>query len=244
MASGDFAHLHVHTDYSLLDGASRVSDLVRQAAEWGMPALAITDHGHMMGAIDFYDTCRQAGVKPIVGSEVYVAPRSRFQKDPGLDRHASHLTLLAMNEMGYRNLIKLVSAASLEGFYWKPRIDRELLAEHHEGLIVLSGCMKGELAQHVIKGEEAAALQAAQWYRSLLGDRFYLEVQANGIPEQDLVNRGMVALSGRLGIPLVATNDVHYLAPHHADVQDVLLCIQTRKTLSDKDRWQFGTQEL
>ncbi|HPT97742.1 MAG TPA: DNA polymerase III subunit alpha [Armatimonadota bacterium] len=244
MASGDFAHLHVHTDYSLLDGASRVSDLVRQAAEWGMPALAITDHGHMMGAIDFYDTCRQAGVKPIVGSEVYVAPRSRFQKDPGLDRHASHLTLLAMNEEGYRNLIKMVSAASLEGFYWKPRIDRELLAEHHEGLIVLSGCMKGELAQHVIKGEEAAALQAAQWYRSLLGDRFYLEVQANGIPEQDLVNRGMVALSGRLGIPLVATNDVHYLAPHHADVQDVLLCIQTRKTLSDKDRWQFGTQEL
>ena len=184
-----FVHLHNHTAYSLLDGASKIDELMKRAKELNMPAMAITDHGVMHGVVDFYKACKKNDVKPIIGCEVYVAPRSRFDRQPGLDDGAYHLVLLVKNETGYRNLSKLESLASLEGFYYKPRVDRELLAEYHEGLIALSGCIAGEVAQRILEDNLDAAREAAIWYRDVFGaDNYYFEVQNHGMHEQIQVN--------------------------------------------------------
>lgn len=240
-----FVHLHVHTEYSLLDGAARIKKLVQKAVELGMPALAITDHGAMFGVIDFYKACRQAGIKPIIGCEVYVAPRSRWQKEAKMDESPYHLVLLAENERGYRNLVTLVSLAYTEGFYYKPRVDKELLRQHSEGLIALSACLGGEVAWHLSQGQEELARRAALEYREIFGPaNFFLELQNHYLEEQLRVNAGLVRLSRELGLPLVATNDVHCVEKTDAEVQEILLCIQTGKTLEDADRMQFESREF
>ncbi|MEW6459048.1 MAG: DNA polymerase III subunit alpha [Bacillota bacterium] len=235
----DFVHLHTHTEYSLLDGAARIKDLVRRAAEFGMPALAITDHGTMFGVVEFYKACRNAGVKPVIGCEVYVAPRTRHDRQSGIDDKLAHLVLLAENERGYRNLLRLVSLSFTEGFYYKPRIDREILATHREGLIALSACLAGEIPELILAGEPDRALETAAEYRDLFGKNFYLELQDHGLPGQSTVNRGLVDIGKRLGIELVATNDVHYVEREQAENQDILLCIQTGKTVHDAGRLRF-----
>ncbi len=241
----NFVHLHCHSEYSLLDGAARIKGMVARAAELKMPALAITDHGTMFGVVDFFREAAKAGVKPILGCEVYVATRSRLKKEPRKDDNQYHLVLLAENEQGYRNLMRLVSGAFLEGFYYKPRVDRELLEAHHEGLIALSSCLAGEIPTLFLKGGEEAARQAARYYLELFGEgNFYLELQDHGLPEQKPVNRFLAALSKQEGIPLVASNDVHYLDRNDAGMHDVLLCIQTGKTVDDPDRMRFGTPEF
>jgi DNA polymerase-3 subunit alpha len=241
----DFVHLHVHTQYSLLDGMILVSKLVKRAAELRMPAVAITDHGQMHGIVDFYSQALKAGVKPILGCEMYVAPGDMREKSGGPGDAANHLTLLARNEAGYRNLVKLTSAANLEGFYYKPRVDKALLRRHADGLIALSGCLKGECAQRTVRGDAAGAEKAAAEYRDLFGaGNFYLELQKNGIPEQDRANQGLVELGRRLGIPLVATSDCHYLRQEDAPAHEVLLCISTGKTLQESDRMRLSTDQF
>ncbi|GFN22430.1 DNA polymerase III subunit alpha [Thermanaeromonas sp. C210] len=240
-----FVHLHVHSEYSLLDGAGRLEELAAAAAGMGMPALALTDHGVMYGAVEFYKAARAKGIKPIIGCEVYVAPRGRRDREPHKDDFQYHLVLLVENETGYRNLCALVSAGFLEGFYYKPRVDRELLARHREGLLALSGCLAGEVPELLLKGQEEKARETAAWYREVFGpEGFFLEIQDQGIPEQREVNRRLVALAEELGIPLVATNDVHYVRRDQAHLHDVLLCIQTGKTLQEEDRLRFPTPEF
>ncbi|MFM9413750.1 DNA polymerase III subunit alpha [Peptococcus simiae] len=240
-----FVHLHNHTAFSLLDGAGRVEDEVKRAAELGMPALAITDHGVMYGAVQFYKSCQAHGIKPIIGCEVYVARRSRFQKESGRDEKPYHLILLVENEKGYHNLCQLVTQSYLEGFYYKPRIDRDLLAKHHEGLICLSACLGGELPQMIMDGNEAAAREAALWYKETFGrDNFYLELQNHGLPEQQVVNDALIRLGKELDLDLVCTNDNHYMKREDAEVQDVMLCIQTGKTLDEPDRMRFDNNEF
>ncbi|MDA8440780.1 MAG: DNA polymerase III subunit alpha [Peptococcaceae bacterium] len=244
-ADSGFVHLHVHSEYSLLDGAARIKDLVATAKEQGMSALAITDHGVMYGVMDFYKEAKRQGIKPILGCEVYVAPRSRSDKVPQLDESPFHLVLLAENQTGYRNLLKLVSLASLEGFYYKPRVDKELLRQYSEGVIALSACLGGEVPRLILKDQPDAAKQAALNYQSIFGvGNFFLEIQDHGIAEQRKVNLGLIQLSESTGIPLVATNDLHYVRRNDAKVQDVLLCIQTGKTLADTARMNFGTDEF
>jgi DNA polymerase-3 subunit alpha len=240
----DFVHLHVHTEYSLLDGAAAIQKLAKLAVEQGMPAIAITDHGVMYGALKFYQAMTKADVKPIIGCEVYVARRSRLDRVAKVDDDPYHLVLLAMNDVGYRNLLTLVSKAQLEGFYYRPRIDRELLATHHQGIIALSACLSGEVARLILAEKDSAAREVAAWYKELFGDRYYLEVQDQDIAEQRRVNRVLREIGRELDIPLVATNDVHYLTQQDAQVHDVLLCIQTGKTLNDTDRMRFPTQEF
>ncbi|MBE0465687.1 MAG: DNA polymerase III subunit alpha [Candidatus Desulforudis sp.] len=235
----DFIHLHVHTDYSLLDGAARIRDLVRQAVDFGMPSLAITDHGTMFGVIEFYKACREAGIKPILGCEVYVAPRTRHDREPGIDDKPAHMVLLAENARGYRNLLKLVSLSFTEGFYYKPRVDRETLTAHRAGLIVLSGCLAGELPGLILAGEHNRARERAGEYRELFGENFYLELQDHSLPGQAEVNRSLVDIGKALDIPLVATNDVHYVRREQSEIQDILLCIQTGKTVQDAGRLRF-----
>ena len=247
MQHADFVHLHVHSQYSLLDGACHVDKLVEKAKGFQMPALALTDHGNLFGAVDFYSKASRAGVKPIVGCEVYVAPSSRFERSPqdGNYEGANHLTLLARNEKGYKNLMKLVTAGYLEGFYYKPRIDRELFAQHAEGLLALSGCLNSEFCQALLGGEEARAREVAGWYCEVLGrEHFFLEIQNHDLPEQHQVNKGILRLSRALGLPLVATNDVHYLNAGDATAHEVLLCIQTGKTMKDPDRMRFTSQQF
>lgn len=240
-----FVHLHVHTEYSLLDGAARIDRVVEKAYKLGMPAVAITDHGNLYGIIDFYQAARQRGLKPIIGCEVYVAPRSRWQKEPGLDDHRFHLVLLAKNKQGYLNLMQLVTAGYLEGFYYKPRVDRELLARHNAGLIALSACQAGEIPRLLLAGEEKNACQTACWYRDTFGpENFYLELQEHGLPEQKELNRKLLALGEKTGIPLVAANDVHYLEKEDARAHDVLLCIQTGKSIEDENRLKFEGDEF
>ncbi|UCF89614.1 MAG: PHP domain-containing protein [bacterium] len=241
MKHAQFVHLHVHTSYSLLDGACRISDLTRLAADLKFPALAVTDHGAMFGVIDFYKSARAAGIKPIIGQEFYVAPGSRH--DRSLDEFgesAYHLVLLARNAAGYANLVQLSSISYLEGFYRRPRIDKEVLSGHAEGLVALSACLKGEVAYHLNRGDYAKAKDAVIWYRDLFGEDYYLEVQHNGMPEQDRANEGLVKLSAETGVGLVATNDVHYLRREDTRMHDVLLCIQTGKTVHDEDRMRPG----
>ncbi|HHX87028.1 MAG TPA: DNA polymerase III subunit alpha, partial [Firmicutes bacterium] len=243
--SPGFAHLHVHTEFSLLDGAARIKQLVKQAKQMGMTALAITDHGVMYGVVDFYQEAVKHNLKPVIGCEVYVAPRSRFQKQPGKDDYQYHLVLLAENNQGYRNLMSLVSGAFIDGFYYKPRVDRELLEQHSEGLIALSGCLAGEIPSLMLNRQFDAARQAACYYRDLFGrESFYLELQDHGLPEQEEVNRQLVALSREEGIPVVATNDVHYLSRDDQAAHDILLCIQTGKTIHDQGRLKFKSSEF
>ena len=238
----DFVHLHVHSDYSLLDGMGTIKEYVSMARDHGSPALALTDHGVLYGAIEHYQACRAAGIKPIVGVEMYVAPRAMRLKEGRQDLGGSHLLVLARDYQGYRNLIRLVSAAHLEGFYGKPRIDREQLARHSDGLIVTSACLSGELARALIKGEQATAAEIADTYRTIVGhDNYFIEVQSHpGLREQDLANRRLVALAQKLGVPLVAAADTHYARREDAPAHDVLTCIQTGKLVSDPSRMRMG----
>ncbi len=241
-----FVHLHNHSHYSLLDGACRIDDLVKTAVEYKMPALALTDHGNLHGAIEFYKKCSKAGIKPIIGSEVYVAPKSRFEKSADSDGAGSsfHLVLLCKDELGYKNLMKLVSIGFLEGFYYKPRIDKQVLREYRHGLVALSACLKGEVAKYLLNEDEERARAAVQEYRDIFGDDFYLEVQNHGIDKEDKVKRGIIAIAEEMNIKVVATNDIHYLKKEHAAAHDILLCLQTGKDLNDPNRLRYSTQEL
>ncbi|RLB03736.1 MAG: DNA polymerase III subunit alpha, partial [Deltaproteobacteria bacterium] len=242
----DFVHLHLHSQYSLLDGAIRFEELFPLARSYGMKALALTDHGNMFGAIEFYNGAIRHGIKPIIGCEIYVAPESRFKKEAGNLKDASyHLVLLVKNQEGYVNLIRLVSLAHLEGFYYKPRVDKELLEKFNKGLIALSSCLKGEIPYLLSTGRRQQAKEAAAWYKEVFdGGRFYLEVQDNGLEEQKTVNQGLLELGQELGIPLVATNDCHYLRQEDAVLHDVLLCIQTGKTIKDPKRMKFSSDQF
>jgi DNA polymerase-3 subunit alpha len=247
MTSSDrFVHLHVHSHFSLLDGACRVEDLVGRAAELEMPALALTDHGSLYGSVQFFQAAEAAGVKPILGYEAYVAPGPRTSREAaGAADAASHLTLLAENDTGYRNLLKLASTAFLDGFYYKPRIDKEILAEHADGLIALSGCLKGEIPRRLLTGSFDDALAAGREYVDLLGrENFFIELQDNGIAEQGRVLDGLVEVADQLGVGMVATNDIHYMASEDARAHDVLLCINTGKTLEDTQRMRFQTDQF
>ena len=241
-----FVHLHIHSEFSLLDGANRIKDIPARAKELGMDAIAITDHGVMYGVIDFYKACKKEGVKPIIGCEVYVAPqgRTRQNKEPGLDNKYNHLILLAKNMQGYRNLSKLVSIGFTEGYYYKPRIDYEVLEKYSEGLICLSACLAGVVNQNLLNGNEEEAEKIALWHKNVFGEDYYIEIQNNGIQEQILANQKLVKLARKLDIPLVATNDAHYLKKEDAYNHEVLLCIQTGKRMSDPDRMKFETEEL
>ncbi len=245
MNSSDFVHLHTHTEYSLLDGASRIPVLLERAARLKMPALAITDHGSMSGVVKFYKAALEAGISPIIGCEFYIAPGSRFEKSAGPRTHSFHLTLLARDRAGYHNLLILISKAHLEGFYYKPRIDRDLLEQYHEGLIGLSGCLKGEIPQALVTGDSGAADACAAYYSGLFGkDNFYLELMDHGLPEQKRIIPLLLELSRRHGVPPVATNDIHYVNREDAYSQEVLLCIQTGRMLEDEGRMKLSSEEF
>ena len=236
-----FTHLHVHTEYSLLDGSCKIKEIAERAKELGMDSLAITDHGVMYGVIDFYRAAKAAGVKPVIGCEVYVAPGSRFDKETGNNEEKYyHLVLLAENNTGYSNLMKIVSKAFVEGFYYKPRVDYELLKEYGEGIIALSACLAGEVQRYLSRGFYEEGKKAALKYQEIFGKgNFFLELQDHGIPEQKAVNSGLLRMSKELGIELVATNDVHYINAEDAQAHDILLCIQTQKKVQDEDRMRY-----
>ncbi|NQU96002.1 MAG: DNA polymerase III subunit alpha, partial [Candidatus Omnitrophica bacterium] len=242
----DFVHLHVHTQYSLLDGACRLQDLASIASAMKMPAVAITDHGNMFGCIEFYQKMQAKGVKPIIGCEAYIAPESRFEKSSRGIREASfHLILLAKDELGYKNLMKLVSIGYTEGFYYKPRIDKEVLAKYNDGLIGFSACLKGEIPHLILSGQTDSAKRTADQYRHIFGKgNFYLELQNNGIDDQTKINKSLIKMSKDLDIPLVATNDVHYLTKDAARAHEALLSIQTQTTLNDPNRMKMQTDEF
>ena len=241
----DFTHLHIHTEYSILDGACRIKPLIKHVKAMGQTAIAITDHGVMHGCIDFYLACKAEGIKPIIGCEVYVAPRSRFDKVHGLDNARYHLVLLAKNYNGYKNLIKLVSAAWTEGFYTKPRVDHELLEKYHEDLICLSACLAGEIPRALMKNDYEGAKNTAAWYKSVFGEgNYYLEIQDHGIEEQKQTNPDIIKIARELDIPIVATNDAHYVAKEDAEIQKILLCIQTKHTINEDTGMGFSTDEF
>ncbi|HOQ71154.1 MAG: DNA polymerase III subunit alpha [Smithellaceae bacterium] len=246
MKQADFVHLHVHTQYSLLDGMIRLDDLFQKAKEYEMPAIAITDHGTMFGAIDFYKQACAAGIKPIIGCELYVAPRGLADRTPSpAGETARHLVVWAKDMQGYKNLMKLTSVAHLDGFYYRPRVDKALLKECSQGLIASSACLHGEIASHIVRGRMEDARRAAREFQEIFGeDNFYLEVMENGIPEQKTANRGLMELGRELSIPLIATNDCHYLNADHAEAHDVLLCIQTGRTIEDKDRMSMSSGQF
>lgn len=242
---GQFVHLHNHTEFSLLDGASRVEKLVARAKELGMSAVAITDHGTMCGVVDFYKHAQKHGIKPIIGCEVYIAPRSRLEKSAGEGEAYYHLVLLAENEQGYRNLIELVSRAHTEGFYYKPRVDKEILRQYHEGIIALSACLGGEIPAKLLKGDFEGAAELTREYTEIFGrDNFFIELQDHGMPEQTTVNPLLVKLAEDNGLGLVATNDLHYIDRQDAESHDVLLCIQTAKSVDDPNRMKFPSSEF
>ena len=243
----DFVHLHVHSEYSLLDGAARLEKLVERAKALKFPALALTDHGNLFGAVDFYTACSKSGVKPILGSELYVAPGSRFERssqDGGYEG-ASHCTVLARTAAGYANLMKLVSKAYLEGYYYKPRVDRELLAQHADGLLVLSGCLNSEVSRMLSAGDAEKAQQTAGWYQEVFGkDHYFMEVQSHGLEQQVSVTEGTIKIARAIGAPLCGTNDSHYLEAEHSRAHEALLCIQTGTTMGDPNRWKFSSNEF
>ncbi len=247
MKNDNFVHLHVHSEYSLLDGASRINKLVEKACSYGMPALALTDHGVMYGIIEFYNQARKAGIKPIIGCEVYMAPHSRWDKQLGREKNEEafyHLVLLAENNQGYQNLMRLVSLGFLEGFYYKPRVDKELLKRFKEGIIALSGCIGGEIPKYIISNNIEGAKKALSEYLDIFGkSNFFLELQDSGLPEQKKVNKVLSELSSEFDVPLVATNDVHYLNKEDSKAHDVLLCIQTGSTINEADRMRFPNDE-
>ena len=244
MAHSNFVHLHLHTDFSLLDGACDIGELVDEASRRGMPAVAVTDHGNLFAAANFYHEATTRGVKPIIGCEVYVAPGSHKTRGADAER-SNHLVLLCENDEGYRNLIKLVSTGFLDGFYYKPRVDHELLAKHSKGLIALSACLRGEVTEAVSEGKLEKARESAYRLRDIFGKgNFFLEVQDQGLEIEKGVNRSLVQLSRETGIPLVATNDCHYLQQSDARAQEVLMCIQTGKTMSEQNRMKFATDQF
>ena len=236
-----FAHLHVHTEFSLLDGSNKIKEYVSRVKELGMNSAAITDHGVMYGVIDFYREAKKQGINPILGCEVYVAPNSRFDREiTGGDDRYYHLVLLAENEEGYANLTKIVSKGFVEGYYYKPRVDKELLRKYHKGIIALSACLAGEVARFLTKGLYEEAKKTALEYQEIFGEgNFFLELQDHGIPEQGLVNQQLFKMSEETGIELVATNDIHYTYAEDAKPHDILLCIQTGKKLSDENRMRY-----
>ena len=237
----EFAHLHVHTEYSLLDGSNKIHEYVARVKELGMNSAAITDHGVMFGFIDFYRAAKAAGIKPILGCEVYVAPGSRFDREAGqTENRYYHLVLLAENNQGYQNLMKIVSKAFIDGFYYKPRVDLELLEEYHEGIIALSACLAGEVAKNLTRGFYEEAKKAALRYQEIFGEgNFFLEMQDHGIPEQQRVNQQLLRMHQETGIELVVTNDVHYTYDTDVEAHDILLCVQTGKRLQDEDRMRY-----
>ena len=229
----NFVHLHNHTEYSLLDGMMKIESMVLKAKEFGMNSLAITDHGNLYGAIEFYQACLLHGIKPIIGSEFYITPYSRLEKSGP----RQHLTLLAKSEIGYKNLLKLSSLSFIEGFYYKPRIDRSLLEKYKEGLICLSGCLQGEIPSLIVEGKIKEAENTAKYFQGLFGiDSFFLELQVHGIREEKIVAKALYAMSKSLRIPVVATNDAHYLNREDSEAHDVLLCIGTKSRLTDPGR--------
>ncbi len=237
-----FVHLHVHSEYSLLDGLSRIPVLVERAKALGMPAIALTDHGTMFGVVDFYRAAKAAGIKPIIGIEAYMATRGMRDRDPQQDSRSHHLLLLAESDIGYRNLLQIASAAQLEGFYYRPRIDHDFLASHSEGLICTTGCMSGEVPRALANGREAEARRLVDWYAEVFGpDRFFFELQSHNVPELPAINQGLKNLAKRYDGRFVATNDVHYVNPEDADLQDILLCIQTGSLRADPDRMRMCT---
>ena len=240
----NFVHLHVHSEYSLLDGANRIKELPKRVKELGMNSVAITDHGVMYGAVEFFKCCKKEGVKPIIGCEVYVAPRSRFDKEANIDNKYNHLILLAKNNNGYKNLTQLVSLGFTEGYYYKPRIDLEILEKYHQDLICMSACLAGSIPQEILKNNITKAIELVKYYKNLFKDDFYLEIQHNGLKEQQIVNQKLIEISKELQVPLVATNDAHYLNKEDAYAHEILLCIQTGKRMSDLDRMRFETNEF
>ncbi|HAZ38008.1 MAG TPA: DNA polymerase III subunit alpha, partial [Clostridiaceae bacterium] len=240
-----FVHLHVHTEYSLLDGSARIKDLVKRAKELNMDSLAITDHGSMYGVIDFYKACKEEGIKPIIGCETYIAPRGLYKKESNYDSENYHLVLLAKNNDGYKNLMKIDSKAFIDGFYYKPRADYELLRQYSNGIIALSACLGGEVQSLLLNGDYNGAKEKALLYDSIFGrGNFYLELQDHGIEEQKRVDMDLIRMSKETGIPLVATNDVHYINREDAPAHEILLCIQTGKTIDDENRMSFKTDEF
>ena len=239
--ANSFAHLHVHTEYSMLDGISRIPELVTQTASLGMSSLAMTDHGTLYGVVDFYSACKEAGIKPIIGCEVYVAKNSRLDRSSS-ERSPHHLVMLAKDNTGYRNLMQLVTKAHVEGFHYRPRIDRELIEQYRDGLIVLSGCPSAEVPRHLADGDFEEAKRAASWYRDLFGDGYFLELQRHEhIPQLTEINQGLVQLSKEMDLPLVVTNDAHYVHQADSPLQDVYICIQTNTNLQDEKRLRMKT---
>ncbi len=241
---GDFVHLHVHTEYSLLDGAAKIDKLVDTACKLGQPALAITDHGAMYGAVEFYKKCIAKGIKPIIGCEVYVAPKGRLNKTVNSDYNYSHLVLLAKNNTGYRNLLKIVSDSFVNGFYYKPRTDMDILSQYSEGIIALSACFAGEVQRYILNGDIETAKQKALDYKKIFGDDFYLELQDHNLEEDNVVNKGVIEISEVTGISVVATNDVHYVEKGDSFLQKVLLCIGTNRTINEDNPMAFKTEEF
>ncbi|MDD6155338.1 MAG: DNA polymerase III subunit alpha [Eubacteriales bacterium] len=239
-----FTHLHLHTDYSLLDGACRISDVVSRAKELGMDSLAITDHGNMFGAIDFYKECKKQGIHPIIGCEVYLAARGMEDKDPEKDRRRSHLILLAKTNKGYHNLVKIVSLGYTKGLYYKPRVDKNVLRKYHEDVIATSACLAGNIQRFLVNGQYDMAKAEAEEMRDIFGEDFYLEIQNQGVKEEAMINPSIIKLSRELNIPLVATNDVHYVRQSDAEAHDILLCIQTGATVDDENRMRFQTDQF
>ena len=241
----EFTHLHIHTEYSLLDGACRIKPLIKRVKELGMKSIAMTDHGVMYGAVDFYKACKDEGINGIIGCEVYVAQRTRFDKVHGLDSERYHLVLLCENETGYHNLIKMVSRAWTEGFYTKPRVDKELLEKYHEGLICLSACLAGEIPQAFLNNDYEKAKQTALWYQSVFGkENYFLEIQDHGLEEQKRTNPQIIKLAHELDIPLVVTNDAHYICKEDAEIQKILVCIATKHTINEDTGMGFSTEEF
>jgi DNA polymerase-3 subunit alpha len=240
----EFVHLHVHSEYSLLDGLSRIDHLAARAKKLNQPALALTDHGTMYGTIPFYRTCKKHGVKPIIGVETYVAARRMQDKDPQLDRERFHLLLLAQNQTGYLNLLKLASASQLDGYYYRPRIDHDFLAKHSEGLIATTGCLAGEIPRAIDRGQMGRAQELMAFYVDVFGpDRFYVELQEHDIPQLRQVNAELLTMANRFNLGFLATNDVHYTTAEEASPHDVLLCIQTGSTVHAQNRMRLSNQE-
>lgn len=244
MSNKEFCHLHLHTEYSLLDGSGKIDKLISKAKDLGMKSIAITDHGVMYGCVDFYKKARENGIKPILGCEVYVAGKSMDIKSPDKDNHTYHLVLLVKNEIGYNNLMKIVSEASIRGFYYKPRVDSEFLKSHSEGLIALSACLGGEVQSNILKNQMEKAREVALRYKNIFKEGFYLEIQNHGMDEQRKVNEENIKLSKELNIPLVATNDVHYITQEDSKAHDILLCIQTGKTIEDENRMRYPSDQF
>ena len=236
-----FVHLHVHTEYSLLDGASRIKELVQRTKELGMDSIAITDHGVMYGAIAFYKEAMAQGIHPIIGCEVYVAPQSRHERAEVDGVRYYHLILLAENEIGYRNLVRLVSLANIEGYYYKPRVDKDLLRQYHEGIIALSACVAGEIPRSILRGDPERTDEILAEYVDIFGrDNFFLELQDHGLPEEKTVNHALRDLSKKHDIGLVATNDIHYVRAEDSEFHDILLCVQAGRTINDPNRMRFS----